>query len=107
MALHVSILSQFIGGFLHSTVVNDHTGGLRVHIPDILLLLWPGIFWFQLRALLWKNWIVVSKHAIFTLSILRCFIFPIAFEVFLATAQAFLIKPKQHALLYSQSLPYR
>ncbi|KAJ3513241.1 hypothetical protein NLJ89_g3058 [Agrocybe chaxingu] len=46
------------------------------------------LFWLQLRALIWKNWIVVGKHPF--VSILRCFFLPIAYGVFLATAQFFL-----------------
>ncbi|KDR85831.1 hypothetical protein GALMADRAFT_234928 [Galerina marginata CBS 339.88] len=47
-----------------------------------------NLFWLQLRSLIWKNWIVLSKHAFW--SILRCFILPIAYGAFLATAQVFL-----------------
>ena len=48
----------------YSTVVNDHAGGLRVHIPWHTTTLMARIFWLQFRALLWKNWIVLSKHSI-------------------------------------------
>ncbi|KAJ7239752.1 hypothetical protein B0H12DRAFT_1204157 [Mycena haematopus] len=41
-----------------------------------------GLFWRQFAALFWKNWIVLSKHPI--LNLLRCFIFPVAYGVFLA-----------------------
>ncbi|KAF8808210.1 P-loop containing nucleoside triphosphate hydrolase protein [Phlegmacium glaucopus] len=54
------------------------------------------IFWLQFRALFWKNWIVLSKHSI--LNILRCVILPIAFGVFLATAQSFLIRQNNFGL---------
>ncbi|CAA7266935.1 unnamed protein product [Cyclocybe aegerita] len=47
-----------------------------------------NLFWLQLRALIWKNWIVIARHPF--VSILRCFILPIAYGAFLATAQVFL-----------------
>ncbi|GLB43544.1 putative ABC-2 family transporter protein [Lyophyllum shimeji] len=50
-----------------------------------------NLFFIQLRALIWKNWIVLSKHSF--LNILRCFILPVAYGVFLAVAQIFLNKP--------------
>ncbi|KAF9011286.1 hypothetical protein BDQ17DRAFT_1298756 [Cyathus striatus] len=53
-----------------------------------------NLFWLQLRALIWKNWIVLSKHPF--LNILRCFILPIAYGAFLATAQVFLNKPNNY-----------
>ncbi|KAL0575023.1 hypothetical protein V5O48_006952 [Marasmius crinis-equi] len=49
-----------------------------------------SLFWRQFRVLFWKNWIVLSKHPF--LNLLRCFILPIAYGVFLAVAQVFLIK---------------
>lgn len=68
-----------------------------------------NLFWLQLRALIWKNWIVLSHHSFvrpfklvlvsaahviltspFQLTLLRCFILPIAYGAFLATAQIFL-----------------
>ncbi|KXN84990.1 ABC transporter A family member 2 [Leucoagaricus sp. SymC.cos] len=50
-----------------------------------------GLFWTQLRALTWKNWIVLSRH--WFLNIIRCFILPVAYGAFLATAQMFFNKP--------------
>ncbi|KAI0789486.1 P-loop containing nucleoside triphosphate hydrolase protein [Abortiporus biennis] len=55
-----------------------------------------GLFWRQFGVLFWKNWIVLSKHPI--LNILRCFILPIAYGVFLAVAQIFLNKPNNFGL---------
>ncbi|KAJ8084935.1 hypothetical protein PM082_003712 [Marasmius tenuissimus] len=49
-----------------------------------------SLFWRQFRALFWKNWIILAKHPFLTL--LRCFILPIAYGVLLAVAQVFLIK---------------
>ncbi|KAG8772781.1 hypothetical protein FRC16_005555, partial [Serendipita sp. 398] len=49
------------------------------------------LFFRQLGALVWKNWIVLSQH--WFLNLLRCLVLPIGFGVFLATAQLFLIKP--------------
>ncbi len=60
-----------------------------------------GLFWLQLRVLIWKNWIILSKTPIVSvlvatleavidviqLSIVRCFILPIAYGVFLSFAQ--------------------
>ncbi|KIJ48850.1 hypothetical protein M422DRAFT_104104, partial [Sphaerobolus stellatus SS14] len=40
--------------------------------------------------------IVLSKHKL--LNILRCFIFPIAYRIFLAVAQLFLLKPNKYGL---------
>lgn len=62
-----------------------------------------GLFWIQLRALIWKNWIVLSKHWFFNL--IRCFILPIAYGAFLATAQLFLQKPNNYGL--GQPTPIR
>ncbi|KAM6499563.1 hypothetical protein JOM56_005071 [Amanita muscaria] len=50
-----------------------------------------GVFWRQFVALFRKNWIVLWAHPI--ANVLRCFILPIAFGVFLATAQQFLNTP--------------
>ncbi|RDB29443.1 ABC transporter A family member 2 [Hypsizygus marmoreus] len=55
-----------------------------------------NLFWIQFRALIWKNWIVLSKHSF--LNILRCFILPIAYGVFLAVAQIFLNKPNNYGI---------
>ncbi|XP_006453888.1 hypothetical protein AGABI2DRAFT_196444 [Agaricus bisporus var. bisporus H97] len=55
-----------------------------------------GLFWIQLRALIWKNWIVLSKHWFFNL--IRCFILPVAYGVFLAVAQIFFNKPNNYGL---------
>lgn len=70
------------------------------------------VFRRQFRALFVKNWIVLSKHPFvscavpsdyvcgelsiissFQLNLLRCFLMPIGFGVFLAVAQLFLNKP--------------
>ncbi|KIJ26319.1 hypothetical protein M422DRAFT_103632, partial [Sphaerobolus stellatus SS14] len=52
-----------------------------------------------------KNWIVLSKHKLVRpslctvqLNILRCFIFPIPYGIFLAVAQLFLLKPNKYGL---------
>ncbi|CAL1693884.1 unnamed protein product [Somion occarium] len=55
-----------------------------------------GLFWRQFGALFWKNWIVLSKHP--WLNILRCFILPVAYGIFLAVAQIFLNKPNNYGL---------
>ncbi|KAF9535634.1 hypothetical protein CPB83DRAFT_878765 [Crepidotus variabilis] len=55
-----------------------------------------GAFWLQLRVLIWKNWIVLSKHPLLT--ILRCFILPIAYGAFLATAQLFLSRLNNYGI---------
>ncbi|TFK42170.1 hypothetical protein BDQ12DRAFT_710453 [Crucibulum laeve] len=55
-----------------------------------------GLFWIQLKALIWKNWIVLSKHSFLT--ILRCFILPVAYGAFLAVAQVFLNKPNNYGI---------
>ncbi|KAF9471023.1 P-loop containing nucleoside triphosphate hydrolase protein [Pholiota conissans] len=44
-----------------------------------------GLFWLQFRVLVWKNWIISSKNPF--LFILRCFLLPIAYGVFLSFAQ--------------------
>ncbi|KAI0756117.1 P-loop containing nucleoside triphosphate hydrolase protein [Daedaleopsis nitida] len=55
-----------------------------------------SLFFRQFRALLLKNWIILAKHPILT--ILRCFIIPIAIAIFLAYAQLFLTKPSYGGL---------
>ncbi|KAH7911599.1 hypothetical protein BJ138DRAFT_1062831 [Hygrophoropsis aurantiaca] len=55
-----------------------------------------GLFTRQFAALLWKNWIVLSKHPF--LNILRCFLMPIGYGVFLAVAQTFLEKPNNYGI---------
>ncbi|OJT08332.1 ABC transporter A family member 3 [Trametes pubescens] len=55
-----------------------------------------GLFFRQFAVLFWKNWIVMSKHP--WLNILRCFIMPIAYGIFLAVAQIFLTKPNNYGL---------
>ncbi|KAJ7584352.1 hypothetical protein C8J56DRAFT_950802 [Mycena floridula] len=54
------------------------------------------VFWRQFKALFWKNWIVLSKHPF--LNLLRCFILPVAFGLFLAVAQLFLLKPNNYGI---------
>ncbi|KAJ3806238.1 hypothetical protein F5876DRAFT_91149 [Lentinula aff. lateritia] len=53
-------------------------------------------FWRQFRALFWKNWIVLSKHSF--LNIIRCFVLPVAYGIFLAVAQLFLFKPNNYGI---------
>ncbi|KAJ6601121.1 hypothetical protein DFH09DRAFT_1020416 [Mycena vulgaris] len=55
-----------------------------------------ALFWRQFAALFWKNWIVLSKHPF--LNILRCFLFPVAYGVFLAVAKRFLLKPNNYGI---------
>ncbi|KAI0714652.1 P-loop containing nucleoside triphosphate hydrolase protein [Earliella scabrosa] len=55
-----------------------------------------GLFYRQFAALFWKNWIVMSKHP--WLNVLRCFLMPIAYGIFLAVAQLFLSKPNNYGL---------
>ncbi|KAJ7508422.1 hypothetical protein B0H11DRAFT_2304369 [Mycena galericulata] len=55
-----------------------------------------ALFWRQFAALFWKNWIVLSKHSF--LNVLRCFIFPVAYGVFLAVAKDFLLKPNNYGI---------
>ncbi|TBU26630.1 P-loop containing nucleoside triphosphate hydrolase protein [Dichomitus squalens] len=62
-----------------------------------------GLFFRQFWALFWKNWIVMSKHP--WLNVLRCFIMPIAYGVFLAVAQIFLNKPNNYGLGTSIPVP--
>ncbi|KAJ7655360.1 hypothetical protein B0H17DRAFT_1099089 [Mycena rosella] len=54
------------------------------------------LFWRQFAALFWKNWIVLSKHPF--LNILRCFLFPVAYGIFLAVAKRFLLKPNNYGI---------
>ncbi|KAF7307603.1 hypothetical protein MIND_00555500 [Mycena indigotica] len=54
------------------------------------------LLWRQFSALFWKNWIVLSKHPF--LNILRCFIFPVAYGIFLAVAKKFLLKPNNYGI---------
>ncbi|KAJ7606783.1 hypothetical protein FB45DRAFT_847352 [Roridomyces roridus] len=49
-----------------------------------------------IRRALWKNWIVLSKHPF--LNLLRCFIAPVAYGVFLAVAKTFLLKPNNYGI---------
>ncbi|KAJ3895377.1 hypothetical protein GG344DRAFT_73232 [Lentinula edodes] len=53
-------------------------------------------FWRQFRALFWKNWIVLSKHSF--LNLIRCFVLPVAYGIFLAVAQLFLFKPNNYGI---------
>ncbi|KAJ6520555.1 hypothetical protein C8R45DRAFT_1121130 [Mycena sanguinolenta] len=55
-----------------------------------------ALFWRQFTALFWKNWIVLSKHPF--LNFLRCFLFPVAYGVFLAVAKRFLLKPNNYGI---------
>ncbi|KAF8910204.1 hypothetical protein CPB84DRAFT_1812882 [Gymnopilus junonius] len=55
-----------------------------------------GLFWRQLRAFIWKNWIVLSKHWFW--SILRCFIGPILYGAFVAFAQVLLNRLNNYGL---------
>ncbi|KAF7340910.1 hypothetical protein MSAN_02075900 [Mycena sanguinolenta] len=55
-----------------------------------------ALFWKQFAALFWKNWIVLSKHPF--LNFLRCFLFPVAYGVFLAVAKRFLLKPNNYGI---------
>ncbi|KAI0673936.1 P-loop containing nucleoside triphosphate hydrolase protein [Trametes maxima] len=55
-----------------------------------------GLFFRQFAVLFWKNWIVMSKHP--WLNVLRCFIMPVAYGIFLAVAQLFLNKPNNYGL---------
>ncbi|KAJ7045165.1 hypothetical protein C8F04DRAFT_989821 [Mycena alexandri] len=64
----------------------------RRRVPDPTM----ALFWRQFAALFWKNWIVLSKHSF--LNILRCFIFPVAYGVFLAVAKKFLLKPNNYGI---------
>ncbi|KAI0066620.1 P-loop containing nucleoside triphosphate hydrolase protein [Artomyces pyxidatus] len=50
----------------------------------------------QFGALFRKNWIVLSKYPM--LNLLRCFILPVAYGIFLAVAQVFLDKPNNYGL---------
>ncbi|KDQ62888.1 hypothetical protein JAAARDRAFT_168184 [Jaapia argillacea MUCL 33604] len=55
-----------------------------------------ALFFRQFWALCWKNWIVLSKHPL--LNLLRCFLAPVGYGIFLAVAQLFLIKPNNYGL---------
>ncbi|KAF5332545.1 hypothetical protein D9611_005149 [Ephemerocybe angulata] len=54
------------------------------------------LFWIQLRALIWKNWIGLWKRPFMT--ILRCFLAPVIFAAFLAWAQLFLNKLNNYGI---------
>ncbi|EIW87313.1 P-loop containing nucleoside triphosphate hydrolase protein [Coniophora puteana RWD-64-598 SS2] len=56
----------------------------------------PGLFLRQFTALFWKNWIILSKHPF--LNVVRCFILPVAYGIFLAVAQTFLMKPNNYGI---------
>ncbi|KAF8590206.1 P-loop containing nucleoside triphosphate hydrolase protein [Ramaria rubella] len=58
--------------------------------------LFGSLFFRQFWALFRKNWIVLSKHKL--LNVLRCLVLPIAYGIFLAVAQVFLIKPNHYGL---------
>ncbi|KAM5535265.1 hypothetical protein V8D89_011071 [Ganoderma adspersum] len=62
-----------------------------------------GLFFRQFWALFSKNWIVMSKHP--WLNVIRCFIMPIAYGIFLAVAQIFLNKPNNYGLGTSVPVP--
>ncbi|KAF7302390.1 hypothetical protein HMN09_00872700 [Mycena chlorophos] len=55
-----------------------------------------SLLWRQFAALFWKNWIVLSKHPF--LNLLRCFIAPVAYGIFLAVAKDFLLKPNNYGI---------
>ncbi|KAI5885459.1 uncharacterized protein SCHCODRAFT_02557894 [Schizophyllum commune H4-8] len=55
-----------------------------------------GLFWRQFAILCWKNAVVLSKHPL--LNILRAFILPIAYGIFLAVAQSFLVKTNNYGI---------
>ncbi|KZT03358.1 uncharacterized protein LAESUDRAFT_738258 [Laetiporus sulphureus 93-53] len=61
------------------------------------------LFWKLFTALAWKNWMVLSKHP--WLNILQCFILPIAYGIFLAVAQLFLVKPNNYSLGTTITIP--
>ncbi|TFY63698.1 hypothetical protein EVJ58_g3098 [Rhodofomes roseus] len=61
------------------------------------------LFWRQFAALVWKNWIVLSKHP--WLNVLRCVLLPIGYGVFLAVAQLFLTKPNNYGLGTAVAVP--
>ncbi|EJD03513.1 P-loop containing nucleoside triphosphate hydrolase protein [Fomitiporia mediterranea MF3/22] len=54
------------------------------------------VFRRQFWALFVKNWIVLSKHPF--LNLLRCFLMPIGYGIFLAVAQLFLTKPNNYGI---------
>ncbi|KAF9018074.1 hypothetical protein BDZ89DRAFT_1094172 [Hymenopellis radicata] len=55
-----------------------------------------SLFWRQFSVLFWKNWIVLLKHPF--LNILRCFLLPVAYGVFLSVAQLFLSRPNNYGI---------
>ncbi|KAH9830408.1 uncharacterized protein C8Q71DRAFT_862423 [Rhodofomes roseus] len=61
------------------------------------------LFWRQLSVLVWKNFIVLSKHP--WLNIVRCLLLPIGYAVFLSAAQFFLHKPNNFGLGTSTPVP--
>ncbi|CCL98836.1 uncharacterized protein FIBRA_00841 [Fibroporia radiculosa] len=61
------------------------------------------LFWRQFAALVWKNWIVLSKHP--WLNVLRCVLLPIGYGIFLAVAQLFLVKPNNYGLGTAIAVP--
>ncbi|EIN14277.1 hypothetical protein PUNSTDRAFT_96008 [Punctularia strigosozonata HHB-11173 SS5] len=54
------------------------------------------LLWRQFSVLFWKNWIVLSKHS--WLNLVRCFILPIGYGIFLAVAQIFLSRPNNYGI---------
>ncbi|KAH7922678.1 P-loop containing nucleoside triphosphate hydrolase protein [Leucogyrophana mollusca] len=60
------------------------------------MVIMAGLFLRQFAALFWKNWIVLSKHPF--LNVLRCFLMPVGYGVFLAVAQTFLEKPNNYGI---------
>ncbi|KAI0321250.1 hypothetical protein OF83DRAFT_1100473 [Amylostereum chailletii] len=55
-----------------------------------------NLFVRQFGALVWKNGIVLARHPL--LNILRCFVLPVAYGIFLAVAQVFLTKPNNYGI---------
>ncbi|KAF9004918.1 P-loop containing nucleoside triphosphate hydrolase protein [Hymenopellis radicata] len=55
-----------------------------------------SLFWRQFSVLFWKNWIVLLKHPF--LNVLRCFLLPVGYGIFLAVAQIFLSKPNNNGI---------
>ncbi|TFK69908.1 P-loop containing nucleoside triphosphate hydrolase protein [Pluteus cervinus] len=55
-----------------------------------------SLFWRQFVALTWKNWIGLSKHP--WVNIIRCFLLPVGYGVFLAVAQIFLARPNDYGI---------
>ncbi|GBE77297.1 hypothetical protein SCP_0101700 [Sparassis crispa] len=56
----------------------------------------PPLFFRQLSALVWKNWIVLSKHPF--LNLVRCLLLPVGYGVFMALAQLLLAKVNNYGL---------